>query len=100
MLPIVPSSVELFCVIPTDNMELSDLLQRFQFLFEEPSTLPPERLTDHAITLLPNSTPVKVRPYRYPYSQKQEIEAQVARMLASREIQPSTSAFSSLVLLV
>jgi len=100
MLPIVPSSVELFCVIPTDNMELSDLLQRFQFLFEEPSTLPPERPTDHAITLLPNSAPLKVHPYRYPYSQKQEIEAQVAHMLASGEIQPSTSAFSSLVLLV
>ncbi|XP_017408768.2 uncharacterized protein LOC108321508 [Vigna angularis] len=98
--PPVSNSATYFCVIPTDNHELSTLLNRFQSLFEEPSSLPPERPTDHAITLLPNSAPVKVRPYRYPYSQKQEIEAQVARMLVSGEIQPSTSAFSSPVLLV
>jgi len=43
---------------------------------------------------------VKVRPYCYPYFQKQEIETQVNRMLDTEEIRPSTNAFSSLVLLV
>ncbi|WVY93248.1 hypothetical protein V8G54_032336 [Vigna mungo] len=94
------TSAAYFSMTTTDNPELSTLLNRFQYLFEEPSSLPSECPTDHVITLLSNSTLVKVRPYHYPYSQKQEIEAQVARMLISGEIRPSTSAFSSPILLV
>ena len=41
-----------------------------------------------------------MRPYCYPYYQKQEIESQVASMLKHNLIQPSTNPFSSLVLLV
>ena len=62
--------------------------------------LPPSRPTDHTINLLPNSTLVNVRPYRYPYFQKKETEEQVAAMLARGFIQPSSSPFSSPVLLV
>ena len=58
------------------------------------------RPTDHAINLLPNSASVNTSPYRYPYSQKQEIENQVAAMLSQGHIQPSSSPFSSPVLLV
>lgn len=43
---------------------------------------------------------MNVRPYRYPHSQKQEIEAQVAKFLNTGWIQPSTSPFSSPVLLL
>ena len=43
---------------------------------------------------------MSVRPYRNPYYQKQEIEEQVASMLASGLIQPSFSPFSPPVLLV
>ncbi|WVZ13294.1 hypothetical protein V8G54_017824 [Vigna mungo] len=68
VLSTVPVSATYFGVVPIDNPELSILLNRFQSLFEEHSSLPPERPTDHAITLVPNSAPVKVRPYRYPYS--------------------------------
>jgi hypothetical protein len=50
--------------------------------------------------LIPGATPVQVRPYRYPPSVKDEIEHQVAKMLQSGIIQPSTSPFSSAVLLV
>ncbi|KAK9057995.1 hypothetical protein SSX86_022835 [Deinandra increscens subsp. villosa] len=69
-------------------------------VFEEPQDLPPVRSQDHSIQLLPNSTPPNIRPYRYPHSQKTEIEKQVEELMAAGFIQPSTSPFSSPVLLV
>lgn len=80
--------------------EITSLITKYSSLFQPPTSLPPSRPTDHSITLLPNTTPVNVKPYRYPYYQKQEIEDQVAAMLAKGFIQPSSSPFSLLVLLV
>ncbi|XP_028186557.1 uncharacterized protein LOC114373245 [Glycine soja] len=51
-------------------------------------------------SLLPQTTPVNVRPYRYPHFQKAEIGKQIAAMLAANLIQPSYSPFSSPILLV
>lgn len=79
---------------------LQSLLTQFSALFQPHHELPPARPTDHHIHLLPQSTPVNVRPYRYPHFQKQEIELQVDSMLQKGLIQPSTSPFSSPVLLV
>lgn len=77
------------------------LLLKYEALFQPPQTLPPPpRATDHHIHLLPQATPVNVRPYRYPHYQKHEIETQVDAMLQQGLIQPSTSPFSSPVLLV
>ncbi|XP_017416580.1 uncharacterized protein LOC108327382 [Vigna angularis] len=55
---------------------------------------------DHQIHLLSNSSPVSVRPYRYPHFQKVEIEKQIEEMLFDGMIQPSHSLFSSSILLV
>ena len=79
---------------------LENLLQQYNDVFAEPSTLPPHRSHDHAIPLQDNAGPVSVRPYRYPYYQKAEIEKMVQELLTSGLIRPSTSPFSSPMLLV
>lgn len=79
---------------------IAALLKEFDVLFVPPTELPPPRSCDHVIPLIPGAKPVYVRPYRYPPALKDEIESQVADMLAKGLIQPSSSAFSSLVLLV
>nr|GEW88537.1 retrotransposon-related protein [Tanacetum cinerariifolium] len=65
-----------------------------------PTTLPPHYSINHRIHLLPYSTPVNVRPYRYLHYQKGEIEKLVNEMLSQGIIRYSQSPFSSLVLLV
>ncbi|CAJ2661673.1 uncharacterized protein LOC123886206 [Trifolium pratense] len=79
---------------------IQTLLTEFQPLFAPPPSLPPPRPHDHRIHLLPDAPPVNVRPYRYPYYQKAEIEKQIAEMLQTGMIRPSRSPFSSPVLLV
>lgn len=58
--------------------ETPDCIQKtvdsFADIFQDPTGLPPHRGFDHAISLLPNTTPVNVRPYRYFPLQKDEIE--------------------------
>ncbi|GMH18976.1 hypothetical protein Nepgr_020817 [Nepenthes gracilis] len=65
-----------------------------------PRASPPNRSTDHQIPLKPHSLPVNVRPYRYPHFQKTEMEILIKAMLDEGLIRPSTSPFSSPVLLV
>jgi len=50
--------------------------------------------------LILGSVPPNIRPYRYPYAQKSEIECMVAKMLEVGIIQPSQSSFSAPVVLV
>lgn len=79
---------------------LDTLLASYDDVFAEPQGLPPARPCDHRIHLLPNTTPVAVRPYRYPQLQKDKLEVQCAAMLQQGIIRASTSAFSAPVLLV
>lgn len=76
------------------------VLDDFEAVFSIPTTLPPPRRWDHKIHLPEGSRPINVKPYRYLYFQKAEIERQVKEMLTQGLIQPSTSPFSSPVLLV
>lgn len=76
------------------------LLQEFSDVFQEPKGLPPKRPYDHAIVLKEGAHIPNIRPYRYPYYQKYEIEKIVKEMLHAGIIRPSTSPFSSPVILV
>lgn len=82
------------------SQKLQQLLSDFQDIFALPKGLPPPRSFDHRIPLLPNSKPVNVKPYRYPYFQKTAIEKMVQDMLTEGIIKPSNSPFSSPVILV
>ena len=79
---------------------MCQVLAKYPKIFDEPTQLPPKREIDHTISLKEGIEPVNVRPYRYAYFQKAEIEKQVQEMLNSGLIRPSTSPFSSPVLLV
>jgi len=81
-------------------VEIQALVDSFPDLFTPPVDLPPSRACNHSIPLLPGASPVYIRPYRYPPSLKDEIERQVNEMLSQGIIQPSSSSFSSPVLLV
>lgn len=79
---------------------IQQLLQEFQGVFEEATGLPPTRSYDHKISLQEGAQPICVRPYRYPFYQKEEIERHVKDMLKSGVIRPSQSPYSSPILLV
>ena len=79
--------------VPTSKSSISPDLQKVfdnhSKVFETPKGLPPIPDHDHAIHLIPGSVPANIRPYRYPYAQKSEIEGMVAKMLDVYIIQPS-----------
>lgn len=79
---------------------LRSILEEFRGVFEQPSGLPPRRGHEHDIVMKEGSNPVGVRPYRYPQVQKDEIERLIGEMLQAGIIQPSSSPYSSPVLLV
>ena len=66
--------------------QLQLLLNIYSPIFQQPTTLPPQWTIDHTIHLIPNSQPVNVKPYRYPYFQKQEIEKQIEEMVHRNHI--------------
>ncbi|KAD3642211.1 hypothetical protein E3N88_31435 [Mikania micrantha] len=94
--PVSPTPI----IPPHPNPHIQTLLQTFSHIFQTPSTLPPPRHHDHHIHLHPNSQPVNVRPYRYPHYQKEIMSNLIKDMLKEGVIKPSTSPYSSPVLLV
>ena len=69
-------------------------------MFETPKRLPPIRDHDFSIHSILGSVPPNIRPYRYPYVQKSEIERMIVEMLEAGIIQPSQMSFSTPVVLV
>lgn len=79
---------------------LKVVLQQFDDLFEDPKGLPSHTNHDHRILLKEGTSPLSVRPYRYPAVQKAEIEKMVLDMPNSGVIRHSTSPYSSPIIMV
>jgi hypothetical protein len=63
---------------PSMIQDLQAILSKHQVVFSTPQGLPPSRgVHDHSIPLVPESLPPNIRPYRHPFSQKNEIEKMV-----------------------
>ncbi|GJW61429.1 retrotransposon-related protein [Tanacetum coccineum] len=98
------------CVCPTSFMQMEArssnsqgvevVLRGFELVFDVPKDLPPKRTHDHRIPLVPNTSPVNVRPYKHPPSQKDAIELMVKELLESGVIRNSQSPFSSPIAMV
>jgi hypothetical protein len=79
---------------------VQSVLDQFPLVLVLPTNLPPSRSCNHSIPLISGAQLVFIHPYRYPPRIKDEIEAQVKETLEQGLIQPSTSPFSSPMLLV
>jgi hypothetical protein len=81
--------------------DLQALLSKHQMVFSTPQGLPlSHSVHDHSIPLEPRSLPPNIRPYRHPFSQKNEIEKMVQELLNAGVIFPSTSPYSSTIVMV
>ena len=75
------------------------VLKKFEDVFNWPEQLPPWSI-EHHVHLKQGTDLVNVRPYRYAFQQKAEVEKLADEMLASGVIRPSNNPYSSSVLLV
>ncbi|MCO5601345.1 hypothetical protein L7F22_055465 [Adiantum nelumboides] len=86
-----------------ENLEFSKFLNQFQdvFIDDIPRELSLEQGDDdHAIELLPGSSPPNKPPYRVSQAQQEEIMRQVNELVEKGMVRPSSSPFCSPVLLV
>lgn len=63
------------------ELKLTEVLEKFQEVFKEPTQLPPRRPVDYKIHLTPDAKPVNLRPYIMSYHQKGEVEKIVHDLL-------------------
>ncbi|XP_017406476.1 uncharacterized protein LOC108319747 [Vigna angularis] len=87
-------------ILENIDPDIALLLHTYNMIFAKPKGLPPNRSQNHCIPLLPDVNAVRVRPYKYPHSQKQQIENMVQQMLDEGIITHSTSPFSCPIILV
>jgi hypothetical protein len=86
---------------PSVSQDLQSILSKHQVVCSTPQGFPPSRgVHDHSIPLVPDSFPPDVHPYRHPFSWKNEIEKIVQEFLTAGIIRPSTSPYSSPVVMV
>jgi Reverse transcriptase (RNA-dependent DNA polymerase)/Retroviral aspartyl protease len=79
---------------------IQQVLNEFNDVFQHLKELPPSSTIDHKVPLLPLAKPVNLRPSRYSYFQKLELEKIIEELLQTSVIKPSTSPFAIPALLV
>jgi len=81
--------------------EMQQILNNHLSVFDKPHELPPSKGEhDHSITLVPGAQPPNVHPYRYPFTQSNEIKKIIKELLEAGVIHPSISPYSSPVVMV
>jgi hypothetical protein len=87
--------------IPSVPQDLQSILSKHQVVFSTPHGLPPSHgVHDHSIPHVPRILLPNILPYRHPFSQKNEIEKMVQELLNVGVIYPSTSPYSSPMVMV
>jgi hypothetical protein len=83
------------------HLDLQSILTQHQAIFNTPDELPPScTVHDHSIPLVRGGLPPIIRPYHHPFAQKNEIEKNVREFLEAGVICPSTSPYSSSIVMV
>jgi hypothetical protein len=86
---------------PSVSQDLQSIISKHQVVFSTPQGLPPSHgVHDHSISLAPGILPPNICPYRHPFSPKNEIEKMVQELLNAGIIHPSTSPYSSPMVMV
>ena len=81
--------------------ELQKILSNYEnTVFSEPRGLPPKRILDHKIEILPGSTPPSRSPYRLSQPELDELAKQLSHLIDQGWIKPSTSPFGAPILFV
>ncbi|KAA0049931.1 Ty3/gypsy retrotransposon protein [Cucumis melo var. makuwa] len=76
-------------VTTIEDEPLQNVLKQFEDVFDWLEKLPPRRGIEHQIHLKEGTNPINVRPYRYGFQQKAEMERLVEEMLTSGIIRPN-----------
>ncbi|GJU37000.1 reverse transcriptase [Tanacetum coccineum] len=74
---------------------LNPLLHKYSGVFVVPKSLPPHTKHDHRIPLQDKTSPINIRPYRHPSTQKDAIEAMVKELLDSGVIRSQSFFFTN-----
>ncbi|KAA0035476.1 peroxidase 64 [Cucumis melo var. makuwa] len=77
---------------------VQDILEQYDDVFTWPEKLPPGREIEHQIHLKEGTDPINVRPYRYGFHQKAEMEKLVEEMLLSGVIRPNYRAVNNVTI--
>eukprot|EP00253_Pinus_taeda_P012482 PITA_12482 len=79
----------------THTLRELQILNNHLPVFDKPHELPPLRGEhEHSITLVPRAQPPNACPYRYPFTQKNEIEKIIKELFEAGVIRPSISPYS------
>ena len=88
-------------VVKPSQPEIQGLTQKYKKVFEDLTMeLPPERKIEHVIEIKSGSSPVNVKPYRYPHHHKTEIERLILDLLKCGVITESRSPYVTSIVLV